>query len=92
VSGFVIDASVAFAWCFDDEASAATRAMLDRFETYKLNNGAKRGELDLHRPSFCPARDRADNSKARPVVIGRRGQDDTGSPARLLAASLRREL
>lgn len=30
--GFVIDASVALAWCFDDEATAATRALLDRFE------------------------------------------------------------
>ncbi len=29
---FVIDASVALAWCFDDEATAATRALLDRFE------------------------------------------------------------
>ena len=32
MSGFVIDASVALAWCFDDEATAATRALLDRFE------------------------------------------------------------
>jgi len=32
VSGFVIDASVALAWCFDDEATAATHALLDRFE------------------------------------------------------------
>jgi predicted nucleic acid-binding protein len=32
VSGFVIDASVALAWCFDDEATPATRALLDRFE------------------------------------------------------------
>jgi predicted nucleic acid-binding protein len=32
VSGFVIDASVALAWCFDDEATEATRALLDRFE------------------------------------------------------------
>jgi predicted nucleic acid-binding protein len=31
VSGFVIDASVALAWCFDDEATEATRALLDRF-------------------------------------------------------------
>lgn len=31
MSGFVIDASVALAWCFDDEATAATRALLDRF-------------------------------------------------------------
>jgi hypothetical protein len=29
---FVIDASAALAWCFDDEATAATRALLDRFE------------------------------------------------------------
>jgi predicted nucleic acid-binding protein len=32
MSGFVIDASVALAWCFDDEATAVTRAILDRFE------------------------------------------------------------
>jgi predicted nucleic acid-binding protein len=32
VSGFVIDASVALGWCFDDEATEATRALLDRFE------------------------------------------------------------
>jgi predicted nucleic acid-binding protein len=32
VSGFVIDASIALAWCFDDEATDATRALLDRFE------------------------------------------------------------
>ena len=32
MSGFVIDASVALAWCFDDEATEATRALLDRFE------------------------------------------------------------
>jgi predicted nucleic acid-binding protein len=32
VSGFVIDASVALAWCFDDEATEATRTLLDRFE------------------------------------------------------------
>jgi predicted nucleic acid-binding protein len=31
VSGFVIDTSVAPAWCFEDEATAATRALLDRF-------------------------------------------------------------
>ena len=32
MSSFVIDASVALAWCFDDEATDATRALLDRFE------------------------------------------------------------
>jgi predicted nucleic acid-binding protein len=32
VSGFVIDISVALAWCFDDEATDATCALLDRFE------------------------------------------------------------
>jgi predicted nucleic acid-binding protein len=32
VSGFVIDASAALAWCFDDESTVATRALLDRFE------------------------------------------------------------
>lgn len=30
VTAFVIDASVALAWCFDDEASAITEALLDR--------------------------------------------------------------
>ena len=33
VSGFVIDAPVALAWCFDNEATEATRALLDRFES-----------------------------------------------------------
>jgi predicted nucleic acid-binding protein len=32
VSCFVIDASVALAWCFDDEATEATSALLDRFQ------------------------------------------------------------
>ncbi len=32
MSGFVIDASVALAWCFDDEPTETTRALLDRFE------------------------------------------------------------
>ncbi len=32
MSGFVIDASIALAWCFDDEATEASRALLDRFE------------------------------------------------------------
>jgi predicted nucleic acid-binding protein len=31
VTGFVIDASVALAWCFADEATAATSELLDRF-------------------------------------------------------------
>jgi predicted nucleic acid-binding protein len=31
VTGFVIDASVALAWCFADEATAATTGLLDRF-------------------------------------------------------------
>jgi predicted nucleic acid-binding protein len=32
VSGFVIDASVALAWCFDDEAYGRNPRLLDRFE------------------------------------------------------------
>jgi hypothetical protein len=32
VSGFVIDVSVAPVWYLDDEATEATRALLDRFE------------------------------------------------------------
>ena len=31
MSGFVIDASVALAWCFADEATEATTRLLDRF-------------------------------------------------------------
>jgi hypothetical protein len=31
MSGFVMDASVALAWCFNDEATETTRALLDRF-------------------------------------------------------------
>jgi predicted nucleic acid-binding protein len=29
---FVLDASIALAWCFEDEATAETEAILDRFE------------------------------------------------------------
>ncbi len=29
---FVLDASIALAWCFDDEATAETTALLDRLE------------------------------------------------------------
>jgi predicted nucleic acid-binding protein len=32
MSGFVLDASVTLAWCFDDEASDASRALLRRLE------------------------------------------------------------
>lgn len=31
MTGFVIDASIALAWCFDDEATPGTRALLGRF-------------------------------------------------------------
>jgi predicted nucleic acid-binding protein len=33
VTDFVLDASVALAWCFTDEASAAADRLLDRLET-----------------------------------------------------------
>jgi predicted nucleic acid-binding protein len=33
MSGFVLDASVAVAWCFDDESSPAAWALLDRLRT-----------------------------------------------------------
>jgi predicted nucleic acid-binding protein len=33
VTGFVLDVSVALAWCFHDEATPATWAVLDRLET-----------------------------------------------------------
>ena len=33
MSGFVVDASVTMAWCFADEATAATWAILDRLES-----------------------------------------------------------
>lgn len=32
MSGFVLDASIALAWCFDDEATDETTALLDRLE------------------------------------------------------------
>ncbi len=32
MSGFVLDASIALAWCFDDEATDETTALLDRME------------------------------------------------------------
>ena len=59
MNSFVIDASVALAWCFDDEATEATRALLDRFEGERaevpslwhleLANALVSGE----RPSHC---------------------------------------
>ncbi len=33
MSGFVLDASVALAWCFDDESTPAAWALLDRLRT-----------------------------------------------------------
>jgi len=33
VTGFVLDASVAVAWCFDDESTPAAWALLDRLRT-----------------------------------------------------------
>jgi predicted nucleic acid-binding protein len=33
VTGFVLDASVAVAWCFDDEGTPAAWALLDRLDT-----------------------------------------------------------
>jgi predicted nucleic acid-binding protein len=33
VSGYVLDASVAVAWCFDDESTPAAWALLDRLRT-----------------------------------------------------------
>ena len=33
MSGFVLDASVAVAWCFDDESTPAAWALLDRLRT-----------------------------------------------------------
>lgn len=32
MTDFVLDASIALAWCFDDEATAEATALLDRFE------------------------------------------------------------
>ncbi len=40
MSGFVLDASVALAWCFDDESTPAAWALLDRLQ---------------HAPAFVPA-------------------------------------
>lgn len=33
MSGFVLDASVALAWCFSDEATPNTNSLLDRLQT-----------------------------------------------------------
>jgi predicted nucleic acid-binding protein len=33
MTGFVLDASVAVAWCFDDESTPAASALLDRLRT-----------------------------------------------------------
>ena len=33
MTGFVLDASVALAWCFEDESSVAAWALLDRLRT-----------------------------------------------------------
>src|SRR5207302_9028297 len=33
MTGFVLDASVAIAWCFDDESTPAACAVLDRLHT-----------------------------------------------------------
>ena len=33
MTGFVLDASVAVAWCFDDESTPAAWALLDRLRT-----------------------------------------------------------
>lgn len=40
MSGFVLDASVALAWCFDDESTPAAWALIDRLQ---------------HAPAFVPA-------------------------------------
>lgn len=40
MTGFVLDASVALAWCFDDEGTPAAWALLDRLQ---------------HTPAFVPA-------------------------------------
>ena len=48
MSGFVIDASVALAWCFEDEATEATRALLDRFEDERAEVPSSREQTFAH--------------------------------------------
>jgi predicted nucleic acid-binding protein len=91
VSGFVIDASVALAWCFDDEATEATRALLDRFENehaevpslwhLELANALALGERNRR---IMPAR----TSEFIALIVGLPIVVDEQTPNRALSAVL----
>jgi predicted nucleic acid-binding protein len=91
VTGFVIDASVALAWCFDDEATEASRALLDRFENeqaavpslwhLELANALALGERNKR---ITPAR----TSEFVALIVGLPIVVDEQTPNRALSAVL----
>jgi predicted nucleic acid-binding protein len=91
VSGFVIDASVALAWCFDDEATESSRALLDRFENeqaavpslwhLELANALALGERNRR---ITPAR----TSEFIALIVGLPIVVDEQTPNRALSAVL----
>ncbi len=91
MSGFVIDASVALAWCFDDEATEATRALLDRFENehaevpslwhLELANALVLGERNRR---ITPAR----TSEFIALIVGLPIVVDEQTPSHALSAAL----
>jgi predicted nucleic acid-binding protein len=91
VTGFVIDASVALAWCFDDEATEASRALLDRFENeqaavpslwhLELANALALGERNRR---ITPAR----TSEFVALIVGLPIVVDEQTPNRALSAVL----
>jgi predicted nucleic acid-binding protein len=91
VTGFVIDASVALAWCFDDEATESSRALLDRFENeqaavpslwhLELANALALGERNRR---ITPAR----TSEFIALIVGLPIVVDEQTPNRALCAVL----
>ena len=91
MTGFVIDASVALAWCFDDEATESSRALLDRFENeqaavpslwhLELANALALGERNRR---ITPAR----TSEFIALIVGLPIVVDEQTPNRALSAVL----
>ena len=91
MTGFVIDASVALAWCFDDEATESSRALLDRFENeqaavpslwhLELSNALALGERNRR---ITPAR----TSEFVALIVGLPIVVDEQTPNRALSAVL----
>ena len=91
MTGFVIDASVALAWCFDDEATESSRALLDRFENeqaavpslwhLELANALALGERNRR---ITPAR----TSEFVALIVGLPIVVDEQTPNRALSAVL----